>query len=274
MAQQHTYTDAYRPRAAGLIMPDLTHLAVGDAAVTGAPSPAALGLEHEIARVQYVTRDFVTPQAGGGIVFDGVEYGVSEVPTRFVYFIFRFEDDEAQGNWSELGLFGGSVDYVGQEAKLVPSGVSGDDVVDRDVILGGAWAATVSGELDVTVITGGGSGIATISWSDPAGIAGGGGGPIPVSFNAPINLGTSGVSILFTGGTDGVLTPGDRWRVLGTIATSRPEYASGGVYNPNSNPAGQVKDPGIMMRLSYLDPVQNKINVQIDVSMIVEVVRP
>jgi len=274
MAQQHTFTDGYRPRAAELIMPDLTHLAVGDGAVSGAPVAAATALEHEIARVRYFTRYFVEQRTGGGLIFDGVEYGLSLVPTRFVYFGFRFLADEAQGNWSELGLFGADVSYVAQQAKLVAQAVTGDDQIDRDVILGGAWAPPASGELSVTVSTGGGDGVAQITWTDPGNLAGGDGGPVPVAWNAPVNLGTSGVSIRFTGGPDGILTVGDRWRVLGTLGPSRPEYAEGGVYNPDSNPGGQVLEPGILMRLSYMDPPQEKVNVFLDVAMIVEVIRP
>jgi hypothetical protein len=274
MAQSHTFTDVYRARVAELLMPDITHCAVGDGAVSGLPSPAALGLTHEIGRVHFVERYFVTPDAAGPLVFDGVKYSPSPVPTRFIYLGFRFEDDEAVGNWSELGVYGAGVTYVQQQSTLVEDGVAGDDKIDRDIILSGAWAPAVAGEVGVTIVAGGGSGVATLSWSDPGNIGIGGGGPLPVTFNSPVSLGASGTAISFSGGVDGVLTAGDRWRVLGTLGPSRPEYASGGVYNPNSNVAGQVLNPGLLLRLSYMDPPQEKTTVFLDIQMVLEVIRP
>jgi len=272
MAQTHTFTDLYRVRVADLLMPDVTHCAVGDGAVTGAPPPAAAELTHEIGRVIYLSRYFVTPQAGGELVFDGVQYTRSDVPTRFIYMAFRFDADEAQGNWSELGIFGNGVEYVAQEAELVAVGVAGDDKLNVDVVLGGSWAAPDSGSVDVTVSTGGGDGVAHVSWTDT--IGGGPGGPVPVTFMSPIALGASGATIMFTGGSDGVLTFNDRWRVLGTVGPTRPEYADGGVYDPSGNPQGQVRDPGMLLRLTYMDPVQAKADVFIDVQVVLEVIRP
>jgi hypothetical protein len=275
MAQQHTFTDQYRIRAAELIEPDITHLAVGSGAVANLPpDPTAAALDHEIARVRYFSRYFVKPDPAGELVFDGVKYAHSDTPQRFVYLLFRFDSPEAVGSWTELGIFGNGVEYVEQVAKLVDGGVTGDEVIDRDVVLGGAWALTKAGELDVSVITGGGDGVAQIAWTDPGNIAGGPGGPVPVTFESPISLGTSGVSIMFSGGADNVLNAGDRWRVLGTTGTSRPEYATGGTYDPNVNPQGQVLNPGTLIRLSHLDPPQEKAGVFLDVGMVLEIIRP
>src|SRR5215471_10785314 len=175
MAQQHTFTDVYRIRVADLLMPDITHCAVGDGTVVGAPPKSATALTHEIGRVVYLSRYFVIPQDGGELVFDGVQYTRSTDPTRFIYMAFRFEADEAIGNWTELGIFGNGVIYVAQQVELVAAGVAGDDVLNVDVIVGGSWAAAESGEVDVTVSVGGGDGVAQISWTDT--IGGGGGGP-------------------------------------------------------------------------------------------------
>jgi len=255
-----------------LLMPDLTHCAVGDGAVSGSPPKNATRLQHEIGRVVYLSRYFVTPATGGELVFDGVQYTRSPDPTRFIYMAFRFEADEAMGNWTELGIFGNGVTYVAQQAELQAIGVSGDDVLNVDVVVGGAWAAAMSGEVDVTVQVAGGDGVAQIAWTDT--IGGGGGGPVPVTFQAPIPLGASGTTIMFTGGADGVLTAGDRWRVLGTVGPTREEFAAGGVYDPNGNPQGQVLDPGMLLRLTYMDPPQAKTEVFLDIQVVLEVILP
>jgi len=274
MAQEHTFSDIYRTRVADLLMPDITHCAVGDGAVSGAPPPSALGLTHEIGRARYLSRFFVIPDPAGALVFDGVTYSQSPDPTRFIYLNFRFEDDEAVGNWSELGIFGAGVTFVQRSATLVEGGVAGDDQIDRDVILTGAWAPTKAGELDVTIATGGGSGTATLTWTDPGNIGVGGGGPLPITFNQPVSLGSSGVALMFTGGSDGVLTTGDRWRVLGTTGATSPDFAAGGVYDPNANPGGQVLDAGMLLRLTYISPAQAKTTVFLEVQMVLEVIRP
>jgi hypothetical protein len=277
MAQLQTFTDGYRTRIASLVAPDLTHLAVGDGAPAYGtlPDPAATALGHEIGRVLAQSQQFVTPVASGGtIVLDSVQYVPSATPTRFISFVFAFEPGEAQGNWNELGLFGAGVTFVGQGASLVAAGVAGDDQIGRDVLLTGTWLPAVAGEVDVQIVTGGASGVAALVWTDPGGIGVGGGGPVPVTFGLPIALGPSGAALTFTGGPDGVLTAGDHWRVVGTPGPDRPEFASGGVYDPVSNPAGQVLTPGLLVQLIYPDAAVVKPAVTIDVQTVVEVIRP
>jgi hypothetical protein len=273
MTTQHIFTDAYRPTAAALILPDLTHCAVGDGAVTGPPLPTATGLLHELGRVRYSERFFVAPDPAGTLVFDGVAYATAPDPTRFAYFRFRFDPSEALGTWTELGLFGNGVTYVERGATLVDMGVAGDEVLNVDVVLGGTWALPGGGDLLVTVTVGGPSGVAEIEWADSGGNVGNG-GPVPVTFGTPVPLGGSGLQVVFTGGADGVLTPNDRWRVLATPDPVSQDYAAGGVYDPNSNRNGQVLNPGTLVRLSYLDPVASKSNLTLDVQFLVEIIRP
>ena len=80
MAQTHTFTDVYRARVSELLMPDVTHCAVGTGVVTGAPPSSAVGLTREIGRARYAARYFVVPDPAGSLAFDGVKYSPAADP--------------------------------------------------------------------------------------------------------------------------------------------------------------------------------------------------
>lgn len=112
MPQRTTFTADGRLVVAEAVMPLLTHLAVGTFAWGHAdPDPTAMALGHEIARVRYIERLFVVEDPDGTLAVAGAKYSPSDDPTRLVYLRFRFIDAEAQGQWSEMGVFAGPVTY-------------------------------------------------------------------------------------------------------------------------------------------------------------------
>ena len=275
MPQLSIYPDSGRILLAEKVFPALTHLAVGDgAAVDEVPSKAAVALKHELGRVRYLERKFLVADTAGTIIIGGGVYKESIPPTRLLYFRFRFEDTEAQGSWSEMGLFGGDVQYITRIATLIDQAVAGDDTANQQVTLSGTWDPAVNGSITVTVTTGGVSGTAKIGWIVSAPLV-----PyvvqqsnVPVTFGTPISIPGSGLTLTFSGGGDAVLTLNDAWRIDGTQPASRPEYAGGGLYHPASNPTGQVKTLGTLFRLVNVTPAQVKGAVVLDVQVVVEVV--
>ncbi len=79
---------------------------------------------------------------------------------------------EALGPWSELGLFGAGVTYLGAAQTLRDlGGQAGDDRANQAVLLGGLWRLPTSETLTVAVTTGGGSGVTHVAglvtgWGD------------------------------------------------------------------------------------------------------------
>jgi len=247
------------------VLEQLTHLAVGDQ-----PNPAdETRIEHEIGRTRYLERGFVVADPNGTI--HGIEGGpyrrVTE-PTDLMYHRFRFLDDEAIGNWTEIGLFGGDVDFIARAALLVDGAQAGDDRAGVDVIATGAYGGAANQTLTVTVTVGGLSGVAEVGWAstgaEPPGSA-------PVTFGTPVTLGSTGVALVFTGGVDGMLTQGDQWQLRLTIDSASPTFAAGGVYDPLTNEAGQVRTPGLLFRLLHIDPPRPKAAADLDVEIVTKV---
>jgi len=251
-----------------LLVQSFSHLAVGTGVQTSPPDPTQTGLQQEIGRVLVLERFFVTEILGGPIVVDGRTYQQSDSPTNLLFLRFRFEGDEAAGSWSEMGLFGGGVAYTPQGATLHDGNQAGDDRAGRDVVLGGSYGGTESQTLTLTVSVAGASGIAEVSWISNGPEAP---GSALVVFGTPVVLGTTGIAVTFLGGVDEVLTLGDAWQVRATIASDSPVFASGGVYQPSANPAGQVLHSGRMIKIGRIAPPLVKGASVEDVPMVVEV---
>jgi hypothetical protein len=264
------YTDGGRVFVASQLFPELTHLAVGDG--TGPLDPALLQLRHEIARTRWRSRQYVTPDPAGTINVGTNRYAISAQPTRFLFYRFRFEEDQAQGMWSEVGLFGGGVTYLGAAQTLRDGeGQTGDDRANQQVVLDGLWRLATSETLTVAVLTAGGSGIAVIRVLR----AGATFLDSPVTFDEPLSLSTvdedTGLTLTFTGGGDGVLSLDDTWTIQARAAAD-DIYADQGVYNPVTNPLGQVGNPGVLIRYSTLDPAEDKGSGILDLATVVEVI--
>lgn len=252
----------------------LTHLAVGSGAVTlvsgilQAPARSA-GLVGELGRVRYTERKFVVPDAGGALLADR-RYAVSATPTNLLYFLFRFLAAEAQGSWRQLALFGGGVSYLQRGATLLDSGgLAGDDRANAQVVLSGGYTPAESQNITVTCTTGGGSGTAKIDWVSTGDVASG--TAVPVTFGTPVPITGSGLALAFSGGADTVLTQGAQWEIRGTRSSQTSLYAAGGVYDPNSNRAGQVLAGGTCIQLGHRSPAFDKDDTAIDVVHIAEV---
>lgn len=252
----------------------LTHLAVGDGAVTVTsgilqkPSRSA-SIVGELGRVRYTERKFVVADAAGAILADR-RYAASPTPTNLIYFLFRFLDAEAQGQWRQLALFGGGVSYLQRGATLLDSGgLAGDDRANAQVVLSGGYTPAESQNITVTCTTGGGSGVAKIGWVSTGDVAPG--SNIPVTFGTPVPITGSGLALAFSGGADTVLTQGAQWDIRGTRSSQTALYAAGGVYDPGSNRAGQVLAGGTCFQLGHRTPAYEKTATAIDVVHICEV---
>lgn len=268
-----TYTDAGRLLIAEAVLPLLTHLAVGDGATPGQEAdPTATALIHEIARVRYLQRYWLVADENGPIVYEGARYSQSPTPTRLAFLRFRFEDAEALGQWSELGLFGGGITYV-PGGTVLSDATSNDDLANVDVVLAGTWAPEEAGSILVLVSTGGASGVAQVQWASTVGAVPSDYVGTIVEFGVPLTIPGSGLTLTFSGGGDNALTYFNAWTIDATLGTSRPEYAEGGVYDGTNNPGGQVVSPGTLFRVTHLDPPSTKDEVSIDVQLVVEVIR-
>lgn len=262
---QTVTTDAGRLLMAERLFDVLTHLAVGTGGWPATPA-AATGLVAEIGRVRYLERRYVVEDPTGPLVVAGGVYREVTGPSHLIYLRFQFAADEAVGNWSEFGLFGGAVEYISRSAVLSDGPQAGDDRANVDVILVGTYAPNENQTLTVTCTTGGGS--PQIGWTSTGSLPS---GSAAVTFNAPVALGASGLSLIFTGGVDDVLTLNDRWVIRCTRAAESPEYAAGGIYDPVLNEDGQVKTAGTLVRLDHESPAVAKGAVVTDVLLVLEV---
>lgn len=267
MAQFERYPDSGRLLLAERLIEEITHLAVGTGSVSGTPPASATGLTTEIGRARYLQREFVTPDPAGTIVIPGAgAFRVVDDPTNYLYFLFRFQASEAQGTWTEAGLFGGGVEFITRGAVLVDGVQTGDDRANTaDVGLSGAYAGGAAQTITVTVTTGGGSGVAVVGYS------GSSSGSFTPTFGTPTALGALGLALTFRGGVDGVLTLGDQWKIHATPDPASPTFASGGVYHPTGNLTGQVKTPGTLFHITHVIPGVAKGNVIRDVKKVLPI---
>ena len=271
-------TDAGRLIIANATLPLLTHLAVGTGAWPADPTARATAIRNatrlvqEIGRTRWLERYFVREQPGGPLNVGGIAYVRVESPTNLLFYRFRFLDAEAQGNWTEYGLFGDGVAYVQAGAVILDRPQSGDDRANRDVIVGGNYNETANDTITITVSTGGGNGHAGLNFFSA--LHGNVLLLLNVAFGAPIAL-TNGLTVTFTGGADGVLTHGDQWMIRATANPATPTFAAGGVYDPVGNLNGQVLVPGTLFTVALNavgDPPDVKGAVTIDLPWIQEVI--
>lgn len=272
MALRHVSPLVGRLGIAEAVLPHLTHLAVGDGPGGAAPAPGATALQHELGRTRFLERFFVVPDPAGSIIVPGGIYRPSDVPTNEIYFRFRFLAGEALGTWSEFALCGFGVSYVQRGALFLNGPQAGDDLANTIAAsLLGSYVGAENQTITVAVTTGGGSGVARVAWTST--------GSLPpatnqlVTFGAPLAVGVSGLSLLFAGGGDGVLTLGDQWVIRATAGAQTTDYASGGVYDPIGNEMGQVLAAGRVFSLAHEDEPQTKGATSVDVQRVFPVLR-
>jgi len=270
MAQQNVTSNSGRLLVAESVIDQLTHLAVGIGDGTGPPLATASQLDEEIGRAFYLQRFFVTEDAAGPIPVGAHVYSQSAEATNLIYFRFRFPAAGAQGNWGEMGLFGGNVAFISRGALLVDGGQTGDDRANVDVLVGGGYIDIVNQTLTITCSAGGGSGVAEVSW-----VSNGPENPdsAVVTLGSPLAIGSTGITLVFTGDGDGVLTQNDVWELRLTTEPDTATFASGGVYDPQNNVNGQVLDSGRLLQLVHIDPPASKGAEEIDVQLVIEVLR-
>lgn len=274
--QKSTTCDPGRVLTAEAVIELLTHLAVGTGPVTlvagvlqPPPRPSA-ELQEEIGRTRYVERFFVEEDVGGPLgPFGEKRYRSSEDVTNLIYMRFRFEADEAAGDWSEMAVFGGVVDFVTRVGLLLDGNQAGDDRANEHVSLAGSFNLDDSQTITVTVSTGGGDGVAQVSWASTGSLPAG--GPLTVDFGDPVPIGGSGLVLYFNGGPDDVLTQGDAWLIRCTTDSETPTFAKDGVYDPITNEPGQVKTSGELFRLYHMDPPLDRGDAIFDFELVVEV---
>lgn len=285
MADQETrrHTDAGRILQQQAIFDALTHIAVGAGAVTLASgsnvlqAPPANGtVVQELGRARLAEKRFVVedPLAGALITADG-RFSIAPGPSNLIYCRAVFLEGEAQGNWRQLGLYGGigngAVAYLERGATLLDiGGLAGDDRANLQVVLSGAYTPTDSQIITVAVTTGGGSGIAVVSWVSDGSVAS---GSSTVTFDAVVPIPGSGLGLTFSGGSDTVLTLGAQWEIRGTRSSETETFAAGGLYHALTNPAGQVRVAGTCVDLLHRDPPFVKGAAAIDVVLVHEVLR-
>lgn len=282
MADQETrrHTDDGRRLHQQAIFGALTHIAVGSGPVVLVAGTLQLPPSHgsvlqESGRIRIAEKRFVVADPAGALLSPDGRWTVVAAPSNYIYCRGLLLEGQAQGNWSHLGLYGGlgddAVTYLERGATLLDvGGVVGDDRANAQVLLSGAYSPGASQTIAVACTTAGGSGVAVVDWvssgSVPAGSA-------TVGFNTPVPIPGSGLTLTFTGGTDGVLTLGAQWEIRGTRSAETATFAAGGVYHPLTNPTGQVKVPGFCVDLVHRDPPFVKDAAAIDVIMVHEVFR-
>lgn len=271
------------------VAPLLTHLAVGTGG-SGTPDKTLHGLVHEIGRVLYLQKTFVVPDAAGAIIIAGPtlsgQYSASPTPTPLVYLLFQFQAAQAQGNWNECALCGNGVQYIARGMSIMDTGTqAGDDRANRDVVLIGSFTGAKTMTITLTVTTGGGNGVAHVGWAsvDSAGATASGTLSAPnidptlsgtiVSGGGPstYQIPSTGITPTFSGGVDGVLTLGDQWVIKALADSDTPAFASGGVYDPFTNRAGQVRVPGTPFQYVGLSSPFTKGNTIQNVGIVAEV---
>lgn len=267
MTEIERYVDAGRLLLATRLLPDITHLAVGNGVVSGTPPLSATLLTQEIGRVRYTQRFFVEEDPAGTLIFLGALYRQVPGPTNHIYLRWHFEAAEAIGTWTELGIFGGDVLYISRGAVLVDGPQAGDDRANTaSVGLSGGYLGPIAQTITCTVVTGGGSGVAVVEFNGLTES----GGIVPV-FGTPMTLGGLGLALTFSGGVDSVLTVGDQWLIHATPDPVSGTFAAGGIYHPTGNPGGQVQNPGTLLNLTYVTPGVPKPNAILDVQRVVSV---
>lgn len=269
MAIQATTADEGRLLISEVLIQLLTHVAVGTGNGTTAPDPTGTGLAQEIGRALYLERAFVVADASGSLHVGSGAYRIVPDSTNLMYLRFRFEEADALGQWSELALIGGGVAFISRGADIVDGPQAGDDRAHMDVLLGGAFSDSVNQNLTITITQGGGSGVAQFGWHSTTGAS----GSATVVFGTPIALGATGLTVVFTGGTDGVLTLGDQWTIRATTDPDSPTFAAHGVYDAVANLTGQVQARGRTLQLVHMDPPAPKGPDVVDIQLVVEVLR-
>ncbi len=269
--------DDARILVAQALFEKVTHLAVGSGPVNlNTPIDTARHtLQHEIGRAVVLKKAYVIQDPTGPIVIGAKAYRESvaldennvpqPVPTNLLYFVFRFASNEGLGAWSEYGLYGDGVTFLTRGATLRDGSQGGDDRANRDVTLGGAYTGAASQTITLTVLTGGGTGVAVLGWAADGAT---GSGSATVNFGVPITLPQSGLTVALSGGVDGVLSQGDQWIIQATRGPQSTTYAAGGVYDPVTNPAGQVRTNGRLVRLDQVAPPDVKGNAVLDVELV------
>jgi hypothetical protein len=282
MAEQETqrHTDAGRVLHQQALVDVLTHIAVGSGAVpilggtlqVPARTSSVVG---ELGRARIAEKHFVVPDSAGALITPDGRWTAVTTPTNQVYLRALFLEGQAQGNWRQLGLYGGvggdAVSYLERGATLLDvGGLAGDDRANAQVLLSGAYSPGASQRITVTVTTGGGSGVGVVGWVSSGSVAS---GSATVTFGAAVTIPGSGLALTFSGGIDGVLTLGAQWEIRGTRSAESATFAAGGLYHPLTNPAGQVKVAGQCAATIYRDPPFVKVAAAIDVPLIYEVLR-
>ena len=281
MADQETrrHTDAGRILHQEAMFDALTHIAVGAGPVTFAgvtlQQPPANGtVQQELGRARIVEKHFVVEDAAGAFITADGRFAIAPGPSNLIYCRAVFLEGQAQGNWRQLGLYGGlgasAVAYLERGATLQDVGNAGDDRANAQVVLSGGYTPGASQRITVTCTTGGGSGVAVVGWVSSGSVAA---GSATVTFGAVVPIPGSGLGLTFSGGVDAVLTQGAQWEIRGTRSAESDDFAANGVYDALTNPTGQVRVAGRCEELIHRDPPYVKGDATIDVILVHEVLR-
>lgn len=194
MSQYGLLVDAGRLWAARLFKDPGSHNSIldcavgnGDATFTDPENPPAeqvdqVALLDEFARVQSYKKEFLIEDSDGPIQIDNKNYAEVDSPV------------------------------VGDPAA--DSGNAGDDTAAS----GGTYTGDENDTYTIGITTGGAPGTAQITVTS---LYGDGSGPHTVTaFGTPVSIGSKGATISFTDGSDGVLTVGDKWKIVCYVTTN------------------------------------------------------
>lgn len=88
-----------------------------------------ISLTQEVGRIKSQVKEYVIPDTQGVIEVDGINWSISQTPTKFIYLKFQFDQTHNSSDFiHQLGLFTDTVVQVGDEALeyTQPSSVTND----------------------------------------------------------------------------------------------------------------------------------------------------
>lgn len=205
-------------------------------------------LRSEFARKRWYKKSYLVLDPNGTIMIGGLMYSETTTKTKLVAYFFHFDEDEGnEGTIREFGYF--TDDCELNEAAVLEAIADEENAGENDATSGGTYAGAVNETYEVEVTTGGGAGVAAVTVTGLQ--HGDDSGPTVVAaFGSPVAIGSQGATISFSGTA---LTLGDKWLVACTHAVAGP-YATGGVYDRDDNPEGEVAVSGTMVGVRHVLP--------------------